>query len=156
MIPPQVIAICTAMTTNSQLKVVNLAKNVLTSVDADLLGQAVNQLEEVDLYDTKLTTQQAEKVLEAVITNSKLKVLNMQNNNLSLVDADILAKAVNKLESVEMYNTDLTGQQITEVLSRSLVTTSLSHIAMGSGQGQGFDRELLKQAKKVIRQLYLV
>ena len=73
-----------------------------------------------------------------------------------MVDADILAKAVNKLESVEMYNTDLTGQQINKVLSRSVVTTSLGHIAMGSGQGQGFDKELLKQAKKVIRQLYLV
>ena len=145
-----------AMTTNSPLKILKLAKNEVNSVDAKLLGQAVNQLEEVDLYDTKLTTQQAENILVAIITSSKLKVLNIQNNKLSSVDPDIMAKAVNKLDSVEMYNTDLTQQQITKILSRSLVKTSLDHIAMGNGQGQGFNRELFKQAMKVIRQLYLV
>ena len=145
-----------AMTTNSPLKILKLAKNEVNSVDDKLLAQAVNQLEEVDLYDTKLTTQQAEEILVAIITSSKLKVLNMQNNKLSSVDPDIMAKAVNKLDSVEMYNTDLTQQQITKILSRSLVKTSLDHIAMGNGQGQGFNMELFKQAMKFIRQLYLV
>ena len=152
----QIVAICMAMTTNSPLKILKLAKNEVNSVDDKLLAQAVNQLEEVDLYDTKLTTQQAEEILVAIITSSKLKVLNMQNNKLSSVDPDIMAKAVNKLDSVEMYNTDLTQQQITKILSRSLVKTSLDHIAMGNGQGQGFNMELFKQAMKFIRQLYLV
>ena len=75
---------------------------------------------------------------------------------LSTTQTDIIAKAVNKLDSVEMYNTDLTQQQITKIPSRSLVKTSLDHIAMGNGQGQGFNREVFKQAKKVIRQLYVV
>jgi len=106
--PQQVTAICTAMTGNSQLKTLDLSGNNLSSVDADILAQAVAQLEEVGLDYTRLCQQKMEAIFAALDTPSKMKVLRIGNNNLFDMDPEILARVVNKLETVDVWFTQLT------------------------------------------------
>merc|ERR1719319_738619 len=115
--PQQVTAICTAMTGNSPLKALGLTDNNLSSVDANILAQAVTQLEEVDLVNTDLTPQQVEAIFAALDTSCKMKILKIQNNNLSSVDPDVLARGVNKLKEVDLVDTDLTPQQVEAIFA---------------------------------------
>merc|ERR1719319_437600 len=151
--PQQVTAICTAMTGNSPLKALGLTDNNLSSVHPELLAQAVTQLEEVDLVNTDLTPQQVKAIFAALDTSCKMKILKIQNNNLSSVDPDVLARGVNKPETVDMCGTDLTEQQMTKILTRSLLITNLKKLDI-EDNGE-VDDELCRQATQVIEELFI-
>ena len=55
----------------------NLSQINLSSVEANLLAQAVNQLKEVVLVETSLTPQQVIAICNSMAIDSKLKELNM-------------------------------------------------------------------------------
>jgi len=152
--PQQVTAICTAITGNSQLKTLDLWGNNLSSADAGILAQAVTQLEKVELGYTRLTPQQVEAIFAALDTSSQMKILRIRSNNLSSVDPDVLARGVNKLETVDMRDTDLTEQQITRILTQSLLTTNLKELDM-EGNGPGVEEGLRTQAEQIIEKLVL-
>merc|ERR1719509_190870 len=151
--PQQVTAICTAMSGNSMLKALDLSDNNLSLVDATILAQAVTQLEEVWLWSTSLTLQQVEAICAALDTSSYLKILRIGGSNLSPVDPDVLARGVNKLETVDIAKTQLTRQQMTRILTQSLLTTNLKELNM-EGNG-GVEEGLLRQAKLVIKELHV-
>ena len=147
----QVEAIFAALHTSSQLKILRIQDNDLSSVDASILAQAVTQLEEVELGDTHLTPQQVEAIFAALETSSQLKILRIGDNNLSSVDPDVLARGVNKLETVHMNHTELTEQQKTRILTQSLLTTNLKELYM---EGNGAVEEgLRRQTRAVIEEL---
>jgi len=164
--PQQVTAICRAMTGNSQLKTLHIFHNDISSVDADILAQAVAQLEVLWLMGTILTPQQAKAIFAALDTSSQMKELKT-HSNLSSVDPDVLARVANKLETADMSNTQLTRQQMTRILTQSLLTTNLKALEIGN---MGIfsnrspirvlqlaitrvDEELVSQAKLVIPDL---
>jgi len=148
--PEQFTAICLAVKGNSQLKTLHLYNNIcsLGSVDAKILAQAVTKLEEVNLRKINLTSKQVEAIFAALDTSSRLKTLNICGNNLSSVDLDVLARGVNTLQTVDMRQTQLTGQQMTRVLTQSLLTTNLKELFMGGSAR--VNEELYRQAKEVI------
>jgi len=151
--PQQVTALCTATTGNSKLKALNMFDNDLSSVDHIILSKIVTQLEEVALGYTRLTPQQVEAIFAALVTSCHLKILKIVVNNLSSVDPDVLARVTNKLETVNMRDTHLTEQQMTRILTKSLLTTNLKKLYM-EGNGQ-VDEELCRQAKQVIEELFI-
>merc|ERR1712129_146502 len=123
----------------------------LSPVDANILAQAVTQLEEVGLGWTALTPQQVEAIFAALETSSKTKILRIGVNNLSSVDPDVLARVTNKLETVDMEGTDLTEQQMTRILTQNHLTTNLKELNI-KNNGK-VDEELCRQAKQVIEEL---
>jgi len=149
--PQQVTAICTAMTGNSQLKTLHLSDINLSTVDAGILAQVVTQLEEVGLWATDLTPQQVEAIFAALDTSCQLKILRIGGSNLSSVDPDVLARVANKLETVDIAKTQLTGQQMTRILTRSLLTTNLKELDMRGNEE--VEEELRRQAGTVIKVL---
>jgi len=92
----------------------------LTSTETELLARAISKMEKVTLqYFTTLTTKQCQAIFRfATASDSKLKILEMGDSrendgtsDLSTVDADTLAKVINKLEEVRFYQANLTSQQ---------------------------------------------
>ena len=116
-----------AVTRHPGLRVVRMRNNSLYSVDPGLLGKMVKKLERVDMrtFLTGLTGQQLEAVMTALCeSDSRLKKLAIgklkfnkivsvaiTDNDLSSVDAGLLASALNMLEEVVMYRTELTKEQ---------------------------------------------
>merc|ERR1712129_391868 len=141
------------MTANSKLKWLNLYLDDLSSVDASTLAQAVTHVEEVGLADTQLTLQQVEAIFAGFDASSSMKSLSIGCNNLSSVDPDLLARVANKLETVDMEKTQLTRQQMTEILTRSLLATNLKELNM-LGNGEGVEEELVTQTELVIKELF--
>ena len=167
--PQQATAICTALKGNSKTKVLDMSTYNkmsspldLSTVDADILAQAVAQMEEVGLEGTKLTPQQVEAVFAALDASCHLKVLRIGHNTLSSLDPDVLARVVNKLETVDLIWAHLSRQQQTRIFARSLLTINLRHLNMkGAMMGNGGSleqrktmEEICRQARKVIPELY--
>ena len=119
-------------------------------MDAGILVQAVTQLEEVGLAHTRLTPQQVEAIFAALDTSTKMKILRIERTDLSSVDPDVLARVVNKLETADIAKTQLTEQQVTRILTQSLIATNLKQLIM---DGNGVEWELRKQAETSIGHL---
>ena len=95
----------------------------LSSVSPDLFGRAVTQLEEVDLRSTELTPEQGEAIFanlgEEETKKLKLRRLAVGSNNLSCVDAELMARGVNRLEAVLFTGTWMKSHQVvlTQILN---------------------------------------
>ena len=104
-------AIFTAISEGSKMIKLNIAENNISKIDPGLLVKAVTNLQILDVMDTNLTQQQTEDIFTAVSEESKMIELNISENNMSGVDPGLLAKAVNKLETLDIELTQLTQQQ---------------------------------------------
>jgi len=71
----QAAAICTAILGNSRLKRLELTNLDLSSVEAPIMAQAVTELEELSLCNTRLTSQQAVSTFSAIDSATKLRIL---------------------------------------------------------------------------------
>ena len=110
----------------SQTKVIDISNNELSSLNPSLLTSAVTKLCELRVGNSQLTLVQLKAILTAISTASnKVKKLVLSNSNLSTVDSNLLARAVNSLHEVELNNTKLTTGQVKAILTQSLVMTSL-------------------------------
>ena len=152
--PLQATAIFTGMAESSKLKDFGVPANNFSSVDAGILARAVTKLERADLDCTLLTPRQVEAIFAALDTTSQLKSLHMCIVSLSSVDPDVLARVVNRLEKVEMWDAQLTGQQLTSILTQSIVKTNLKQLNLAGNST--VDQKLVKQATKVIPDIILV
>jgi len=157
--PPQAEALFGALSTTSQLKVLKISGSNLSTVDPDMMALAVSKLIEANINNTQLIPQQVEAIFAALETPSQLKTLHLKSSNLSSVDPGVLARVVNKLETVEMNLCHLTVGHLTQVLTQALAATSLLQLLVGGndcGQGaQGVGQQLIDQAKEAIQHIHI-
>ena len=79
-------------------------------------------------------------MLEASLDqDSKLEILDLCAVDLSTVDIELLAKAVNKLESVYLYNTGMDRDKVSYILQQSLLGTRLKMLDVGEDPPWMFD-----------------
>ena len=97
---------------DSKLKVLNIGNNDLMSVETDTLAKTVNKVEECNLYSCKMSVHQLEAIFKLLNEDCKLKILNMSGVTLSLVEVDVISKAIANLEEVDLRDTDLTTEQL--------------------------------------------
>ena len=157
--PAQDTALCQALLAGPcSLRKLDLWENELSSVEPELLARAVATLEEVNLGRTGLTRQQGEAIFAALAgTGSSLRKLFMSENNLSSVEPGLMARAVNRLESVTLKWTTLTGEQVTGMLAASLEGTRLTDLwVVGYEGGVQVQEELVARAKLAIPSFCLI
>ena len=136
----------------SNLKKIKISCIDLSSLDPCSFSSAISRLEEVKIDGTEVTTKQVEGILFFLKFEifPALKILDLSDNDLSKIDPDMLAKAVNKLEEVVMNDSQLTLKQIEAILTESLVGTSLNSLATTHPEG-ALDLELIGKARMVIK-----
>ena len=108
----QVVVIVTAVSEGGKLTNLNISWNNLSGVDPGLLAKAVTRLQALIVTYTYLTQQQKVAIITGVNEGSKLTNFKVCGNQLSVVDTGLLAKAVTKLEKLDVSITYLTQQQI--------------------------------------------
>merc|ERR550519_1328518 len=77
----------------SKLSHLDLSDNDLSAVDPDDLANVVNNIEEVHLEDTDLSTDQITAVLTRAQANTKLEKLAILGNRISEVELAIITRA---------------------------------------------------------------
>ena len=143
---------------DSQLKTLTIAGANLSSVEEGLLKKAVNSLENVNLWGTKLTQQQIEENLTAVsLGSSRLKKLTLAVNNLSSVAAKLLASAVASLEQVDLWQTELIQEQTKKIFMAICSGGSrLKSLYLGFNLNlSSVDEELLARAVTILVEINL-
>ena len=153
----QLKALLTAISSgDSRLKKLAISVYKLSSFDLRLLSNAVNRLEEVELWGLDLTLKPWEEFMTSICEGgSRLKKMDISNSNMSTVDASLLARAVNRLEEVDMSeDTEITKEQVEAILTQSLMKTSLRCLKMGNRwQDFGLDEHLVERARFAIGEL---
>ena len=104
----------------------------LQNVKPDTLAAVIVRLERVNLSFTELTVQQLtalfEKINNPTNLNNNLKDIELFSVDLSPVSPKLLGKAVSRLENANLSNTELTQEQIQEILKSNL--DSKNHIKL--------------------------
>ena len=135
------------------LKTLWIDKSNLTSVDSETLGTCINQLEDVSLRGCRLTNQQVIKVMARMSETTNLETLKVKNNDLSTVDPDTLARAVNNVKDVDLIDTKMTVQQVNCLLNQAARQTKLTSLVLNEYHVRHVNKHTLKQAKENIGDL---
>ena len=105
-----------------------------SGVPAKLLAKAISSLQTVNLwtvtYAKQLTPNQCAKVLEAILTSQTLINVEMDCNYLREVNADLLARAISRLETVNLECTSLTTDQCVKVMEACISSTTLVNVSL--------------------------
>ena len=138
--PDQCIAIFSALVESEKLTCLDLSDNSLSAVPPHLLASVLTRAREGYLRRGDLTPPQAVALLEASLDqDSKLEILDLCAVDLSTVDIKLLAEAVNKLESVYLYNTGMDRDKVSYILQQSLLGTRLKMLDVGEDPPWMFD-----------------
>ena len=151
----QIEAVLVALGDETKLKIIIFFEIDLTAVDPELLARAVSCLEGVAFYNktAKLTSAQSEAIYTTV-ANEDTKLKNMSVPGGHSVSPDVLARALNKLETC--YGT-LPGPIAERVLAQSLVQTKLTRaiFTLSKLTKLELDEDLVRAASKVIPHLHV-
>ena len=87
-----------------RLKILNISNNRLSSLPSGTLSQVICGLEETNLANTRLNTEQVTAIFRELLTivPLKLKKLNISLNNLSSLSLPTLRQAVARLEQINL------------------------------------------------------
>ena len=128
----------------------------LSKVSPDVIATCLNKMDKVEfvphIWGTGLTFEQVEALFNIMKIQTKLKVLNIRSNNLSLVPSKVMAECVNKLEEVDMWNTSLNTEQVEQMLLLSRQSTKLKHLNISGNYFAMLDvpQEIIEDAQKNI------
>ena len=86
----------------------------LSDITPDTLALAVCCLEDVDLYDTQLTTRQLDTLFNVILDckDLKLRRLNLARNDLGGVEPGKLGAALCRVVDVDLEYTEITSDSI--------------------------------------------
>merc|ERR1719509_214255 len=104
-------ALFAGMSQNCQLKILDLSCNNLSFVEPGLFAKGMSRLVDVNLCASNLTNQQKQAFFAAMSKNCHLKRLDLSANNLSSVEPGLFARAMTRLEDVNLSYTDITDEQ---------------------------------------------
>ena len=105
-------AIFTIMSKGSQLKMLEISTEQLPSINPSCLAKAINQLEDVSLLNSEITSEQALAIFAEMSEKTQLKSLLNLRHNLSMIHPRVFGKGLSKLEEVSIRNCQLTKEQV--------------------------------------------
>ena len=170
--PEQANLIFQHLSKHNSLQSLNLFSTNLFAVRPQPLAQAVTQVHQVTLWSCQLTPKHSEAIFRAMTSSCKLRKLDLSYNNLSTVNPNVLAAAINLLKSADLGCTCLTGEQARSILSSSnysilltlqvsailcqtLASTSLESLWISGVKGE-VDREAVAMAARIVPELRIL
>eukprot|EP00092_Neocalanus_flemingeri_P035207 GFUD01038311.1.p1 GENE.GFUD01038311.1~~GFUD01038311.1.p1 ORF type:complete len:532 (-),score=131.81 GFUD01038311.1:66-1661(-) len=104
----------------------------LSHIDPDLFGKALNKLETVQISDACLASDQLEALVKYMNKESNIEELGIANNDVSEIDPEEFAKAMNKLEKLDLSGTNLGDQERPDTFFKHMVAfTNLKVLDLG-------------------------
>lgn len=123
----------------------NLESGTLARVPASLLSRAVSRFTRCDLSSTYLETDQLTALLSSSMTSTTLCDLNLDNVNLSGVEADLLASAVARLRSVDLSATRLVKAQTSALIKKCVASKQLREMKIHFVNLKGVPGDLIEK-----------
>ena len=98
----------------------NLASNNLSILDQERLAKVVINVTEMIIENNKLSFEQKRCILEKCAEQTELKYLELRDTDLSEMEPQLLAGAINRIEEVAIDGCNLTTDQIEKILDNYL------------------------------------
>ena len=153
--PQQLTSLCQQMKNSGHMKSLHLERMDISSVEPKLLADAVSTLEEVNLTLTELTARQVNDIFLGLQTNTRMKSLNLTQNDLSTVDPNILGDTVSRISKVDLGQTRLTTQQATSVCSAQKENTALTSLNLRFNNLSSVNPTILSEAVSTLSKVDL-
>jgi len=139
------------MCPGSKLQNLNLTGVNLSFVEPQLLGVALSGLTSFTLWGTKLTISQCISILEEMMHSKTLTSVNMDSQDLSSVDPEVLSLAVSRLSIASLFDTRLTTQQCVKLLNQVIKSTTLTHLNLDFVAMGDVPLELREEAGTIVK-----
>merc|ERR1719319_973476 len=172
----QITDLLTVSLDSTTLEDLSLQCNVLTSVEASLLAQAVWRLKRINLDDTSLTTPQIKQllsvslssttlktinlssfvhlsteqltsILEAILTSPTLEDVNLRYHPLPGVPAPTLSEAVSRLKRLNLAFTRPTTDQLAEILKATIDSRTIKTVNLIGSDISGVPVSLVRKSE---------
>ena len=107
-------------TNTDSLEVLSLGKVDMSEVDSRLTGVTICKLRSVQLWNTKLNSWQLKEIFQIIHERKdrRLKMLDLEGNDVHSVLPETLGKAVLCLKSVDLHNCKVTAEQVDFIFGR--------------------------------------
>jgi len=115
-----------------------------SEIEPEVVGSALNRLEELEIFSTKLESQHLRCLFRKINEQTNLKVLSFWNQNLSKIDPDILSGAVHRIPISKLCNAQLSANQIERILLRLSDISHLRILDIRNNENSRFVRPELK------------
>ena len=150
----------------SKLTYIDMWRMPLKLLDPQLFTEVITNTEEVELSKCELTKEQMDMLFDAINGSTKIRSLQMEEVDMSLVDADKFSAGVNQLETVNLRQTQLVVGQMTALLKEAGKKTKLEEVFLDSNtidgdpilhrvDGESVEKEIVQQAKLNITKFHL-
>lgn len=151
--------------TSTTLKNMRLGmNNNISVVDPDTLARAVCRLDNVDICNNSLTTDQCTALLQQMVTSPTLQVVNLKLNLLSDVPVHLLAEALSRLKKVNLWGCRISVDHCTALFTRVVMSRKLRFINLGGynvdntfcypEKLMGVDQQLIGRVKENVTIVY--
>ena len=115
-----------------------------SEIEPEIVGTALNTLEELELFSTNLESQHLRCLFRNINDQTNLKMINFWNLNLSKIDPDILSEAVHRIPVTKLCNAQLSANQIERILLRLQDISHLRVLDIRNNENSRFVRPELK------------
>jgi len=150
------IPLLSACNNSTTLKSVTIFAVNLSELPSQLFGTSMCRLQAVDLTRTELNGEQVSVLLEKSLQVQLLHDLDLQFVNLSQVRGTLLGQAISRLKRCNLSMTDLTIQQLEEVLPLIASSATLEEIDLANNKlTDVHPTNLLAQAVSRVRKVNL-
>ena len=107
-----------------QLKIENCCDFVAESLDHSLIEATLNQLEEIEISSTNIEFVHSQCLFDLMKQQTNLKSISFSNLDLSTMNPETLACAVNSVEKANLCGAQLTVTQIEHILRMKFMDSS--------------------------------
>jgi len=153
---PQIAAIVQEMADSPRLRlgVVSFNEN-LAGVEENTLARAIVRLETVKFFDNKFSSKQLDELFRAIVKSVRLdlKILEFSHCNLNLSSVELLARAVCRLEKVDLVVSSVSKAHSNAIFRQILQaeTLNLRDLTLECPPNLWGDNDLEKESSKKLR-----
>jgi len=112
----QIEALFEQMARETKLKVLSMGCVNISGVNPKVVSAGLNKVNTARLCNSAITTEQQDALFKVMADNTELKEIDLGHNNLSEVDAEVLTRGIRNIETVKLYDTNLSKTQIEHIL----------------------------------------
>ena len=97
------------------IKEINLDFSEVFNVNDDIFAKSLSKLEKVSLACSVMDVAQLESLFTLIAKESKMKELDLLDTDLTTLPPQLLGKAVNNLEKINLSGSKLHGEQLNQM-----------------------------------------
>ena len=145
-------ALFKALSKKTNLKRLVIETKHINQVDPKIFAEALNHLEEANIYN-RITDTQARVFFNIMAEKTSIQRFSIFNNNLSSIQPNIIAKGINHLEELVMVGCSLTREQALLIFNSLNEQTTIKKLNLCHTDLSSINTELLTSIIKKLEHI---